>query len=153
MKFDIVLIMIGMTAVSVLSCSGRVPSNLGVKGGKMAPCPNKPNCVSSQADDSEHKIDPITYKSSRAKAHANLVDVIKNLKRTKIVDEKENYVYAEFTSAVFRFVDDVEFYFEDNKNVIQVRSASRVGYSDMGVNRKRIEQVRKLFSEKDESSQ
>jgi len=149
MKFEIVFMMIVMIVASVLSCSGIIPSKLGVKDGKLAPCPNKPNCVSSQTDDPTHKIDPITYKSSRAQAHAILIDVIKNLKRTKIVVEKDDYVYAEFTSAIFRFVDDVEFYFDKNKNVIHVRSASRLGYSDMGVNRKRIEQVRKLFAEKD----
>jgi uncharacterized protein (DUF1499 family) len=151
MKFEIAFMMITMIIASVLSCSGKIPSNLGVKDGKLAPCPNSPNCVSSQTDDPLHKIEPITYKSGRAQAHAILVDVIKNLKRTKIVAEKEDYIYAEFTSAMFRFVDDVEFYFDNSKNVIHVRSASRLGYSDMGVNRKRIEQIRKLFAEMDQN--
>ncbi len=81
-----------------------------------------------------------------------LIDVIKSMKRTKIVASTNIYIHAEFASAMFRFVDDVEFYFEDSRNIIHVRSASRVGYSDMGVNRKRIEQVRKLFAERDESA-
>ena len=149
MKFEIIFMMI-MAAVSVISCSGKISSNLGVKDGKLALCPSKPNCVSSQTDNPAHKIEHISYKSGRAEVYSILVDIIKNIKRTKIVSKKDNYLHVEFTSGIFRFVDDVEFYFEDNKNIIHVRSASRLGYSDMGVNRKRIMHIRKLFAEKDE---
>jgi uncharacterized protein (DUF1499 family) len=149
MKFEILFMMIVMGAASVFSCSGKISSNLGVKDGKLASCPDKPNCVSSQAADPAHKIDPIVYKSGRVNAYSTLVDIITNMKRTKIVTKSDNYIHAEFTSAIFRFVDDVEFYFDGTKNIIHVRSASRVGHSDMGVNRKRIEQMRKLFAEKD----
>jgi uncharacterized protein (DUF1499 family) len=68
------------------------------------------------------------------------------MKRAKIITEKDDYIHAEYTSALFRFVDDVELYFDKAKKIIHVRSASRVGYGDMGVNRKRVEELRALFS-------
>ena len=88
----------------------------------------------------------IDYISSPADSKKRLVQIINSLKRTKIVEEKENYIYAEFTSAVFRFVDDVEFLVVEDKKIIYVRSASRIGRGDLGVNRKRIETIRKMFN-------
>jgi uncharacterized protein (DUF1499 family) len=78
---------------------------------------------------------------------ADLKTVIQNLERTKIITETENYLYAEFTSALMGFVDDVEFLLDDSANVIHVRSASRLGQSDLGVNRKRIETIRAKLNE------
>jgi uncharacterized protein (DUF1499 family) len=125
--------------------SGTRPSNLGVKNGELASCPNSPNCVSTKALDAEHAIAPITYTSSRAEAMTKLMTVIKALPRTRIVTATDNYLHVEFTSAVFRFVDDVEFYLDESGKTIQFRSASRLGYSDMGVNRKRMEEIRRRF--------
>ena len=128
-------------------CSGTRPLNLGIKNGKLSPCPDSPNCVSSQAEDSEHFIEPISFNGNGAEAISNIIDIIKSMKRTKIIKSANDYLHVEFTSAIFRFVDDVEFYISQSENFIHLRSASRVGYSDMGVNRKRIEAIRKKFSE------
>ncbi len=135
-------------AVFAIACSGKRPSNLGAPEGKLNPCPSSPNCVSSQApsDDKEHFIEPLKYASGMEKAKDSLVKAINSMKRSKIIIQKDNYLYAEFTSALLRFVDDVEFYFDDAKKIIHVRSASRLGYGDMGVNRKRVEELRKLFN-------
>jgi uncharacterized protein (DUF1499 family) len=122
--------------------AGTRPSNIGVQAGKLAPCPNSPNCVSSQSQDAEHKIAPLTYNGTAAEAMAKLKQVIESLERTKIITETDNYLYAEFTSKLMGFVDDVEFLIDDNSKVIHVRSASRLGQSDLGVNRKRIETIR-----------
>ena len=110
-------------------------------------CPSSPNCVSSQAVDPEHAITPIAYSESRAEALARLKRVLAFMKRTTIVAERADYLHAEARSLIFRFVDDVEFYLPENQKVIHVRSASRVGYSDLGVNRKRVEEIRKRFNE------
>ncbi len=110
-------------------------------------CPSSPNCVSSQAVDPEHAIAPIAYAESRSEALARLKRVLASMKRTAIVSERADYLHAEAKSLIFRFVDDVEFYLPDNQKVIHVRSASRVGYSDLGVNRKRVEEIRKRFNE------
>ncbi|MFH7027983.1 MAG: DUF1499 domain-containing protein [Heteroscytonema crispum UTEX LB 1556] len=126
--------------------AGKRPNNLGVSNGKLAPCPNSPNCVSSQSTDALHTIEPLTYNSNPEKAIANLKSVIQSLPRTKIITESKDYLYAEFKSALMGFVDDVEFYLDRNANVIHVRSASRLGQSDLGVNRKRIETIRAKFN-------
>ena len=122
--------------------AGKRPNNLGITNGKLAPCPNSPNCVSSQSTDATHKIAPLTFTFSPEKAINNLKQIIESLPRTKIITESQDYLYAEFKSALLGFVDDVEFYLARNANVIQVRSASRLGQSDLGVNRQRIETIR-----------
>lgn len=127
--------------------AGNRPNNLGVNNGKLAPCPNSPNCVSSQSSDVGHSIAPLTYSSTPEEAIAKLKSVIESLPRTKIITESNDYLYAEFKSALMGFVDDVEFYLDPKANVIQVRSASRLGQSDLGVNRKRIETIRAKLAE------
>jgi uncharacterized protein (DUF1499 family) len=119
----------------------------GVTHGKLAPCPDSPNCVSSQSSDSSHFVEPLSYPDSRAKAKTRLLEIIESMPRTQIISSTPLYIHAEVTSLLFRFVDDVEFLFEEESNLIHVRSASRIGYSDLGVNRKRIEGIRQRFQE------
>jgi uncharacterized protein (DUF1499 family) len=133
--------------------AGKRPNNLGISNGKLASCPNSPNCVSSQSTDAAHKIAPLNFTSTPEEAmptagfaYANLKNIIQSLPRTKIITESKDYLYAEFKSALLGFVDDVEFYLDRNANVIQVRSASRLGQSDLGVNCQRIETIRAKLS-------
>ena len=116
--------------------------------GRLAPCPNKPNCVSSQAaaGDKHHYIEALTYSGEPGQARARLERAIAGMKRARVVVRQGNYWRLEFTSALWRFVDDVEFLFDDNDRRIDIRSASRVGYSDLGVNRQRVEEIRRRFS-------
>ncbi len=117
--------------------AGKRPDNLGVKDGQLAPCPGTPNCVSSQSQDPKAKIAPLPKVSI-----AELKKVIESMERTTIIEETDNYLYAEFKSQLMGYVDDVEFYLDLNENVVHVRSASRLGKSDLGVNRKRVETIR-----------
>ena len=135
-----------IVSVMLVSCSGSRPTNLGMREGKLAPCPESSNCVSSQSTDEKHFIEPLSYDGSLAGARGNLVSIIQSMKRSRIISKEDTYIHAEFTSALFRFVDDVEFYFDDTAQTIHTRSASRVGYSDLGVNRKRIEAIRSKFT-------
>ncbi len=112
---------------------------------RLAPCPDSPNCVSSLSEDPDHRIEPLRYASSAEVARDLLLRVLHSLPRVRIVTNEPNYVHAEFVSAVFRFVDDAEFKFVEQDKTIQVRSASRVGHYDFGANRRRIEEIRKLF--------
>ncbi len=122
---------------------GRRPENLGVEAGKLAACPDSPNCVSSQApaSDAEHFIGALP-----------LVDIerlraaIETMERVQIVEATQTYLYAEFTSRWLGFVDDVEFYADSAAGVVHVRSASRLGRSDLGVNRERVEAIRALLT-------
>lgn len=124
--------------------AGSPPTNIGVNDGKLAACASTPNCVSSGAPniDREHAIAPITLSGDLPTSMAKLKQVIQSMPRTKIVKETNNYLYVEFTSNLMKFVDDVEFYLDDSSQAIQVRSASRLGESDLGVNRQRIEEIR-----------
>lgn len=129
----------------LIQCSGKTPSDLGVReNGQLKECPPTPNCVSSftSATDKEHSIAPLSYIAPLSEEHSRLKKVIQALPRTKIVEEKHTYIRAEFTSFLMRYVDDVEFLFDEKVKLIQVRSASRLGRSDLGVNRKRIELLR-----------
>ena len=114
---------------------------------KLSPCPDSPNCVSSQSEDLDHHIKPLAYTDSRSEAKDRLMSLLQSLPRVKVVIEEPDYIKAEFTSAVFSFVDDVEFYFSETEKIIDVRSASRVGYYDFGVNRRRIEDIRTRFEQ------
>ena len=111
---------------------------------RLPPCPSSPNCVSTQAQDAGHAIAPFRYRKSRVEAKEALKEVIRSLPRTKLVEEDESYLHYEFTSLLIRFVDDVEFLFDDETKTIHFRSASRTGYGDLGVNHTRMEQVRAL---------
>ncbi|WOD41184.1 DUF1499 domain-containing protein [Nodosilinea sp. E11] len=127
--------------------AGDRPTNLGVKAGKLAPCPASPNCVVSQGEaDAEHSIAPLTYSGDSTQAMAKLTNVVKAMPRTTIVEATDTYLYAEFASKLMGFVDDVEFYLDPEASVIQVRSASRMGQSDLGVNRKRVEAIRQALA-------
>jgi uncharacterized protein (DUF1499 family) len=122
--------------------SGRRPNDLGVRNGLLKPVPASPNAVSSRATGGYHQIAPLRYNGTAEPAMAALKSIIESTPRTSIVEERADYLYAEFTSKLIGYVDDVEFYFPPNERVIHVRSASRLGYSDFGVNRKRIEDIR-----------
>ncbi|MBT7262152.1 MAG: DUF1499 domain-containing protein, partial [Desulfobacula sp.] len=133
--------------IFITGCAGTMP-DLGIKDGKLALCPKTPNCVNSKSVNEKQYIQPIRYTGTRQEARARLLQVLESEKRAKILTAQENYIRAEFTSALFKFVDDVEFYFpeeQDGETVIHIRSASRIGYSDLGANRKRIERIRGKF--------
>ena len=115
---------------------------------RLPPCPSSPNCVSTQAQDAGHAIPPFRYRKSRVEAKEALKEVIRSLPRIKLVEEDESYLHYEFTSLLLRFVDDVEFLFDDETKTLHFRSASRTGYGDLGVNRTRMEQVRALVGGK-----
>ena len=121
--------------------AGAVPE-LGVENGKLSPCPSTPNCVVSQSEDDAHHIQPITYTRDRDAARELLIKVLGVVPRTEIVTQTDNYIRVKSTSRLMGFVDDAEFYFPLDKPVIHVRSAARLGKSDLGVNRRRLEQIR-----------
>lgn len=123
--------------------SGSRPANLGYADGKFAPPPWKPNCVSSTVDKTDkHYIEPIGYAGTPADAWKKLQDIVKRSAGATVVSARNDYLYAEYKSAGLGFVDDVEFALDGKAGVIQVRSASRLGIRDFGVNRTRIETIR-----------
>jgi uncharacterized protein (DUF1499 family) len=119
--------------------SWKRPDNLGVRDGRLAACKRSPNCVSSQANpaDREHYIAPIHGSIAAARK------AVERMPRATVITEKPDYLYAEFRTPLLRYVDDVEFFFDGT--VVHVRSCSRLGRRDFGVNRKRVEELRRLI--------
>lgn len=148
MKYLLILISLCVLCVMFLGCSGKRPDSLGAKDGRLASCPDSPNCVSTQSNDEEHSISPIRVGGNldavMAKANAAIVSMKGN-----VIKNDGAYLHAEFTSKIIRFVDDLECIYIEDEGLLHVRSASRVGYSDLGVNRKRIEQLRSLLESSD----
>lgn len=128
-------------AIPLVCCSGSRPGNLGIINGKLSACPSTPNCVSSESRDPTHHADPLAFGGAPDEAMARLKQIVLTMPRTRLVAETKGYLYVEFRSALFRFVDDVEFLIDEQQKLIQLRSASRLGSSDLGVNRKRINEI------------
>ena len=131
----------GVLASLLAACAGERPQNLGVRDGMLAPCPSSPNCVSSRADDERHRIVPLRFNDDPAGAFARLRRILAGRDGTTFVREESGYLRVEFRTRL-GFVDDGEFLLDPDGGCIHVRSASRLGYSDLGKNRSRIEEIR-----------
>jgi uncharacterized protein (DUF1499 family) len=124
------------------SLAGRRPSRLGVSGGQLAPCPASPNCVSSDASDPVHHVAPLALRGEQSEGWVAIRQLVASWPRTRIVAATDEYLHAECRSALLGFVDDLELHLRPEPGVVAVRSASRLGYSDLGVNRRRVESLR-----------
>lgn len=145
LAFVALVIVVPILGIYALSLFAVRPTNLGVKDGKLAACPASPNCICTQVEDVGHHMDAIRITGSTADALAKLKQAIATMPRAKIVTESADYLHVECTSLIFRFVDDVEFWIDGPNQTIHFRSASRVGHGDLGVNRKRMEAIRKVL--------
>ena len=116
---------------------------LGIHNNKLLPLPNSPNCVATQSGNATQQMAPIPYATNRETAHQKLLLILNQMPRTTLVQNEPEYIHVVFRSAFFGFPDDVEFQFLDNK--IHFRAAARLGRSDFGVNRKRMENIKQLF--------
>jgi uncharacterized protein (DUF1499 family) len=130
----------------MFGCSGTRPRDLGLQGGRLRPCPDTPNCVSSEVGTAPDKlVQPFAAPSGRAD-FARLAALVAAWPRTEVITTSDGYLHAESTSLLLRFKDDVEFRLDSDARVIHVRSASRLGKGDLGVNRKRVEGLRAKWS-------
>lgn len=129
-------------AALAFACAGRRPEGLGLVDGRLRSCPASPNCVFSGAEDEEHAIAPLVLAVAPEDAWPAVRAAVEALPRTRIVRADEGYLHAECTSRIFRFVDDLELQLRPEEGAVAVRSASRVGHGDMGVNRARVEKLR-----------
>ncbi len=140
------IVLIPVVALAIVSMMAKRPANLGVVEGRLAACPDSPNCVSTQADDAEHRMPPLPLSEPVAAAVERLATILTALPRTKIVTQTDDYLHAEATSRLFRFVDDVEIYVDSAAGQIHFRSASRTGHSDLGANRARMQQISDAYA-------
>ena len=144
------ILTITLTLLSLASCSSSKANALRITNGILLPCPSSPNCVSSQAEDAKHKIDPIAFPiSKKTVIHSIIIKALNDLGRVEIITNTPDHIHAIFKTKFFKFKDDLDLYIDQTNNRIQVRSASRTGYSDLGVNRKRIEALRNIIVKTD----
>lgn len=133
-----------LLAAILSACAGERPKNLGVKDGVLAACPASPNCVSSFADDEGHRIAPFSFGDDPAAAFARLTQLLRQRSDATIIEAGSGYLRVELRTTLF--VDDAEFLLDEETKVIHLRSASRLGHSDLGKNRRRVEEIRAAFS-------
>lgn len=131
--------------LSVVSCGGRQAPLRAAPGAPLAACPASPNCVSSDASDPDHRVEPFALSAPSKEAWLVLHEEIARLPRTTVVERTGSYLHAECASALFGFVDDLEVELRPSAEVMAIRSASRVGHSDLGVNRRRVERLREAL--------
>ena len=143
--FIILVLLAGMVLTIVFG--QKDPTDLGVREGKLKPCPDLANCVSSQSREESQGVEPLAVPENLHDPMARLKEIVLGLGRAEIVREEADYLWVRITSKTLRFKDDLEFYYDPSARVVQVRSASRLGRYDFGVNRKRVERVRALFAD------
>jgi uncharacterized protein (DUF1499 family) len=141
------LVGLPVVVLAVLSFCARRPANLGAADGWLADCPQTPNCACSQATRADQRIRPIEFSGPAEVAWQRLNKVVTGMPDCTVVRAEDGYLHAECSSRIFRFVDDIEFLLDRERRVIHCRSASRVGYSDWGVNRRRLETIRRAFED------
>lgn len=151
-------IVAGLLALTLLAgrlglLAGQPPASLGAPGGRLAPPSSTPNSVSSQAaqhpDHPRHlvaQVDPLPLTGDPATAMARLAEVLSRLPGAQVQLVRPDYLHATFTSRWLRFVDDVEAVIDPAAGVIHIRSASRIGHGDRGVNRARVEAIRATWA-------
>jgi uncharacterized protein (DUF1499 family) len=141
--FLIAIALLYVAARAFITFGVPMPTTLGVTNGQLQPCPDTPNCVSTQAPstDTEHFMPAISYTSDASFVMTQILRAVSSMPRSKVVKQDGNYVHVEFRSRIMRFVDDVEFYIDDANKLIHFRSAARMGRGDMGVNRNRMTEL------------
>ena len=130
-----------LIVMSAVACAGHTQESRSKTSVDLAPCPDSPNCVSSKSKDAGHGMPPLPYLKSGEESMNRLVAIVREMRRATIVSATPSYLHVEFRSALFRFVDDVEFVLDDSARLIHFRSASRTGYYDFGVNRSRMKEI------------
>jgi uncharacterized protein (DUF1499 family) len=145
-RFSVVVGLVAACAVvPVLRGINRLvptPKNLGLREGRLSACPNTPNCVNSRAEDASQVIEPLRFSDAAEAATERLHRVASGMRGARLIRRDGGYAHYEFRTMLWGFIDDLEFVVEAKESVIHLRSASRIGYSDLGANRRRIEEIR-----------
>lgn len=142
----LLIVALGIRFTMLARSSETPPATLGATDGKLSPCPARPNCVSSQATRSDQVVAPLELDLEPRAALELAVAVVESMPGAKVSTAERGYLHAEFRSRLFRFVDDLELVFDPELPGFHVRSASRTGYSDTGVNAKRVEELRRRLA-------
>lgn len=142
----ILVALIVVNLIRIYWQNSQVPS-LGHDAGQLKPLGPRPNSVSTQTDDTDKWVQPWPFKESREQTMQALLAVVEQYGGARIVEQDDHYLYVVFTTNLMKFHDDAEFYLNEEEQLVHFRSASRAGYSDMGLNRKRFEALTELYRE------
>jgi uncharacterized protein (DUF1499 family) len=152
LKRRIKIVGLFLTVISAFACAGHAQESRSKNLADLAPCPDSPNCVSTKSKDAGCAMPPLPYLNSAEESTERLVAIVREMKRAIIVSATPSYLHVEFRSALFRFIDDVEFLLDDSARLIHFRSASKTGYYDFGVNRRRMKEISKRYLRSAETS-
>ena len=141
----IISVLVAAAAIFMITKNTITPSGLGVKKGQLAIIPNSPNAVSSQAKDENKKVEPFPFKGDLKATKDTVKRILSAYGNIEIRTEEQNYIHAVSTTPLMRYHDDLEFYFDEKAGLVHFRSASRIGYSDMGLNRERYNRLMALY--------
>ena len=148
MKSSLVVGGVAVASLVAASCASHPPADIGLADGKLRPPPTSPNCASSEYPDDRAYVKPFAFDGDAEQAWADLKEAVL-VEGGTVEKETTDYKWFTFTSRIFRFVDDVEFRLDRDEKLIHIRSASRVGHSDFGANRRRVEAIRTRFEASD----
>ncbi len=147
------LVLLVLVAAQLGAFGGKTPANLGVRDGKLKPPSKTPNSVSSQADlwpqhpmQDDARIEPLPVRGNGPATLARIRQIVEAMPGAQVVQSRDDYLHVQFTTRWMKFVDDAEFWFDPGAGMVQVRSASRVGRKDFGVNRARIDAIRQALA-------
>lgn len=143
----VIVVLIGGVSLMMFSNNQKIPKNLGVKDGKLAAMPSSPNAVSSQTEIEEKRVEPLPFNGDLTSSKSAILKVLERYGSVEIITNSDNYIHAVHTTKTMKFRDDLEFYFAEDERVIHFRSASRVGYSDRGLNRERYQKIASSYAE------
>lgn len=139
------ILVVGMVGSMVMQ-NQKPQIVLGLENGKLRELPSKPNAVSTQTNQVDKQIQPLALKETLKQSKDAIKEALKSYGGIEIKEETENYIYAIATTDKMKYRDDIEIYFDEANKVIQYRSASRVGYSDMGLNKLRYEKISEHYN-------
>ena len=143
--FSIVALLLPLTMLVLIVKNNITPTHLGATNGSLARLPRTPNAVSSQTSDIRKKVDPFPFNQNLTESKNSLKIIVQAFEGMNILSEGKNYIHVLSTSKTMRFHDDIEFFFDERSKVVHFRSVSRIGYSDMNINKKRYKRLRKEY--------
>lgn len=138
-----IVIFLGVLSMTIKNL--RVPAAVGLKEGRLSPLPSSPNGVSSLAEEAEKRVAPLPFAGSGEETRAAIKRALEQYGNIEVLEDRPDYIHAVHTTGKMRYRDDLEFHLKEQEKQVEFRSASRVGYSDMGLNRKRYEELLRLY--------